>query len=126
MIDKQYEGFAASYGGRRAAGLLRAHEVRPQNIFPAVLRQAAGALPTLVPGRKYSTEMVCGPRVWASWSKSDAEKRVAGKCLSYMVKTGMVILDPHVTRSGKGKRYYVLPAPRPAVSTPPEKAPTCL
>jgi hypothetical protein len=43
-------------------------------------------LPALVPGIGYKTEWLLGPDIWGTFD--DGRKRLAGRCVSYMVRKG--------------------------------------
>jgi hypothetical protein len=112
MKTHNFDDFACTSAGRRAASLLLAHEVKPHQIFAIVLAEVTQILPELDEGGRFKTEDLCDPEIWGPWRT--AEKRVAGMALSYMVKTRMVVLFRHLTRSGKGSaKYRTAPSPEP-------------
>ena len=107
-----FEDFACTSSGCRAATLLRDHKVKPEQIFATVLAEISQNLPHLEDGGRYSTEMLCGPDIWAAWHRGEGS--VAGMCLAYMVRKGMVKLFRHRTPSGGGKAFYrTTPSPEP-------------
>lgn len=113
MTTALFERFAATSSGRRAATLLADHKVKPHHIFNTVLAEVTHAVPYLQQEWRVTTEILCGQDIWANWS--DAERRVAGMCLTFMVKGRMVVLFRHITPSGKGKAKY-------RTTPPPERA----
>ena len=112
MKNNDFEDFARTSAGRRAATLLFTHEVKPEQIFAMVLAEVTQILPELHECGRYTTENLCGSDTWDRWFK--AEGSVAGMCLAYMVRNGMVALFKHLTPSGKGKaKYRTTPSPEP-------------
>jgi hypothetical protein len=112
MKHSDFEDFAGTPGGRRAAAVLRKHKATPDEIFAMVLAQVTEVLPILEEGGRYTTEMLCGPDIWATWFT--AERRVAGMCAAYFVNRKVVKLYKHLTPSGKGKaKYRNTPPPEP-------------
>jgi hypothetical protein len=107
MKTNYFEKFSGTSAGRCASSLLVTHQIKPKHIFSTVLYKSNQALPDLVVGGKYTTEMLSSPEVWARWTT--AERRVAGMCLAYLVRTNSVDLVLHITRKGKGKKRYCLP-----------------
>jgi hypothetical protein len=107
MNEKIFDSFACTSSGRRAARLLATHQVTPKQIFDAALAETTQAMPNVQDERKYTTEQLCGPACWARWYT--AERRVAGMCMAYFVRAKVILMEPHVTRSGKGTRKYYLP-----------------
>jgi hypothetical protein len=112
MKSSDFMKFETSAGGRRAATLLRDHVVKPEQIFATVLAEVTQNLPHLEEGGRYTTEMLCGPDVWAAWFT--AERRVAGMCVAYFVRKKVVALYRHRTQS-KAK-YRNTPPPEPVGS----------
>ena len=112
MKTPDFSDFASTSAGRRAATLLSDRKVKPAQIFATVLAEVTKRLPFLEDGSKYTTEMLCGPDIWANWYT--VEGRVAGMCVAYIVKKRMVELFRHYTPSGSGKAYYrTTPSPDP-------------
>ena len=58
--------------------------------FSALLHQVEEIYPAMIPGVKYTLEMLCGPTFWGPLT--DGQKRVAGKCMVHMVENGMLPL----------------------------------
>lgn len=105
MTDRDFDSFANTSAGRCAATLLRTHAIKPSQIYAMVHAEVTQSIPYLAEGRPHTTELLCDPAVWSKWFT--AERRVAGMCLAYMVRRGLVKLCLHITRSGKGsKRYF--------------------
>lgn len=121
MKTNYFEKFSGTSAGRCASSLLVTHRIKPKHIFSTVLFKINQALPHLVVGGKYTTEMLSSPEVWAKWTT--AERRVAGMCLAYLVRSESVGLVLHLTRKGKGKKRYCLPTnedsstAKPAISS---------
>ena len=112
MKTTNFDNFAGTSAGRRAATLLRDHKVKPEQIFAMVLAEVTQNLPHLEEGGRYTTEMLCGPDIWEALF--EAEGSVAGMCLAYMVRKKMFALYKHLTRSGKGSaKYRTTPSPEP-------------
>lgn len=112
MKKSYFEDFACTSAGRRAASLLRDRKVKPEQIFARVLAEVTQILPHLDEDRRYTTEMLCGPDLWATWFT--AERRVAGMCVAYLAKKPDVALYKHHTQSGAGKaKYRTTPPPEP-------------
>jgi hypothetical protein len=112
MKTSDFLKFETSAGGRRAATLLRDHVVKPEQIFATVLAEVTQNLPHLEEGGRYTTEMLCGPDIWAAWFT--AERRVAGMCVAHIAKKPGVALYKHHTSSGAGKaKYRNTPPPEP-------------
>ena len=116
MKTEEFADFAGTSGGRRAATLLASHAVKPQQIFAKVHAEVFQILPYLEEGVRYLTKNVLDPDIWAEWTT--AEKRVAGMCLAYMVRTGAVPLYRHFTPSGKGPAKYRTTPPTEPVAAP--------
>lgn len=112
MTKHDFEDFARTSAGRRATAVLRNHKAMPDEIFAMVLAQVTEILPILEEGGRYTTEMLCGPELWARWFT--AERRVAGMCVAYLAKKPDVALYKHLTPAGKGKaKYRNTPPPEP-------------
>ena len=112
MKTTNFDNFACSSAGRRAATLLLDHKVKPEQIFSTVLAEITQILPYLEDDGRYLTENLCDPDIWAAWFT--AEKRVAGMCVAYLVRKSVVQLFRHRTPSGKGKaKYRTTPPPEP-------------
>jgi hypothetical protein len=112
MKKNDFEDFAGTSAGRRAASLLRDHQVKPEQIFATVLAEVTENLPHLEESCRYTTEILCGPDLWANWLT--AERRVAGMCVAYIAKKPDVALYKHRTQSGAGKaKYRNTPPPEP-------------
>lgn len=110
MKTETFDNFACTSSGRRAASLLRDHKVKPEQLFAMVLAEVTQNLPHLEEGGRYTTEMLCGPDIWAALF--EAERSVAGMCLSYLVRKKVIPLYRHLTASGKGPaKYRTTPAP---------------
>ncbi len=109
MKNNDFEDFARTSAGRRAASLLLTHAIKPDAIFAIVLAEVTQNLPHLEEGGRYTTEMLCGPDLWANWLT--AERRVAGMCVAYFVRKKVVALYKHGTQS-KAK-YRNTPPPEP-------------
>jgi len=116
MKKNDFEEFASTSAGRRAASLLRDHQIKPEEIFATVLSEVTQVLPHLEEGGRYTTEMLCGPDLWANWLT--AERRVAGMCIAYFAKKPDVALYKHLTSSGKGKAKYRNTPPPESVRSP--------
>lgn len=111
-MENSFSDFEATSSGRRAATLLRAHAVKPQQIFATVLAEVSQALPHLEEGGRYTTKDLCGSDIWATWFT--AERRVAGMCVAYIANAPDVMLYKHLTPSGKGSaKYRTTPSPVP-------------
>ena len=112
MKNNDFEDFARTSAGRRAATLLLTHTVKPEEIFAIVLAEVTQNLPHLDVDGRYTTEMLCGPDIWKKWY--EAEGSVAGMCLAFLVRKKEVKLYKHLTPSGKGKaKYRNTPPPEP-------------
>ena len=112
MKVRNFEDFAKTSSGRCGEKILLTHTIKPKHIYPVVLGAGTKALLRLVDGCKYSTEEICGPAIWASWST--AERRVAGMCMAYLVRNHVVVLYPHRTLKKGGKAFYCTqPMPEP-------------
>jgi len=111
-MENSFSDFETTSSGRRAKTMLEDHAVKPQQVFATVLAEVTQALPYLEESGRYTTEMLCGPDIWANWLT--AESRVAGMCLVYMVRRRMVELFRHRTPSGGGKaKFRTTPSPVP-------------
>lgn len=107
-----FDDFASTSAGRRAATLLRDHKVKPEQMFAMVLAEVTQRLPYLEDGGKYTTKALCDADDWAKWFT--AERRVAGMCVAYIAKKRMVELYKHRTLSGKGSaKFRTTPSPVP-------------
>ena len=115
MNSNLFESFLDSGAGRRATTLMLKHKHSVQEIFDEVLREAVLAIPYLIVGGKYTTAQLSNPVTWSSWFT--AERRVAGMCLAFFVREGVVGLVQHRTRSGKGTKRYCLPATHAVTAT---------
>jgi hypothetical protein len=112
MTAHNFQNFACTSAGHRAATLLFTHKVKTEQIFAMVLVQVTEILPHLKEGGRYTTEMLCGPELWATWFT--AERRVAGMCVAYLAKKPDVALYKHRTQCGAGKaKYRNTPPPEP-------------
>ncbi len=117
MTENDFDDFASTSAGRRAATLLKAHTVKPEQIFTTVLAEVTQVLPHLEDDGRYTTAMLCGPDIWATWFT--AERRVAGMCIAYLAKKPDVALYKHLAPSRKGKaKYRSTPPPEPIGSRP--------
>lgn len=101
-----YESFANTHSGRRAESLLRSHATKLKHIYETVLLNVSPALPFLDIGRRHTAKEFFDDKLWLSWSF--AERRVAGMCLTFMVKHQIIPLSMHKTKSGKGSKKYYL------------------
>lgn len=104
MYLRHFELFAETAAGRWAEDLLLTHDVKPEEIFRVVFSEVNFALPYLVDGAKYTTEMLCEPDFWNTWLP--AETYVAGMCLAFLVRNRVVKLHKHWTPKGGGKAEY--------------------
>lgn len=99
--------FEESASGRRVRQVLGHGKTPPEALLEVVRKAVREALPNMTPRRRYTTEQICGPELWAGWSHS--EHVCAGICLSYLISIREVPLARHTTRSGSGTRKYFLP-----------------
>ncbi len=108
------EQFERSSAGRRGKTLLansklgRIRMLTLEKLYATVLEAVSAALPGLIEGGRYTTATLCGPDLWAGWT-GNAGGIAAGICASYMQRTKVVTLVVYKTKSGKGRRQYMLP-----------------
>jgi hypothetical protein len=60
----------------------------PRSLFSSVLRQVTEIAPAVDPHREYTLQELCGDDYWqplSSWNR-----RLAGKCMAYMVDHDLV------------------------------------
>ena len=79
--------------------VLKYNLVVPEVFFFDLSHQVEEIVPAMIPGVKYTLEMLCGPTFWGPLT--DGQKRVAGKCMVHMVENG--ILPLHFA---KGRHEY--------------------
>ena len=58
--------------------------------YDSIRREVLEVTPALIPGEGYTAEMLCGPEFWGQLS--DNEQRLAGRCVAYMVRNGLLPL----------------------------------
>lgn len=78
----------------------------PEKFYKAVLYQVKEIPPALLPGEKYTLEMLCGDVFWQLLT--DGEKRMAGRCMAQMVVSGILPLRFAETKHEYSKRYQLL------------------
>ena len=59
--------------------------------FLALFHQVKDIIPGMIPGVRYTLDMLCGPTFWDALT--DGQKRIAGRCMVHMVETGMLPLQ---------------------------------
>lgn len=63
----------------------------PEVFFYDLFQQVKDITPGMIPGVKYTLEMLCGATFWDALT--DGQKRIAGRCMVHMVETGMMPLQ---------------------------------
>ena len=73
----------------------------PRAFFESVEERVLEIIPALLRGHGYTLEDLCGPDFWGSLS--DGQRRLAGRCMAFMVKKGMLPLEfsGHICASPK-------------------------
>lgn len=61
----------------------------PKDILDSAQEAVEEVIPAMFPGYGYTAKLMCGYR-WDQWS--DGERRLVGRCLSSLVKTGKLPL----------------------------------
>jgi hypothetical protein len=115
MNQKILEAFARTSSGRRARTLLLTHPSSPDSIFSEVLNDVTELMPLLELNGAYRCQVLCNPDSWSQWFI--AERRVAGMCLAFLVRRGIIKLVRRMTRSGRWSGQYCLPE-SPLLGTP--------
>ena len=59
-----------------------------ESFYNKVGSQVAEIIPAMLPGAKYTLEMLCGDEFWQSLS--NGEKRLAGRCMAHSVASGQL------------------------------------
>lgn len=106
-FEQLMERFKETSGGQRAIGLLGRHKIALKDMMAAVLSEVNERVPVLFHGALYSTEQLCGEELWEA-VRYVGPRRAAGMILVFIVETGVVPLDIHQTKSGKGPKRFVL------------------
>lgn len=112
-MNYDFEKFKNTTSGRCAAQLLARSPVECIRaidlawLYHAVYEAVNEALPGMDEGCKYTVAMLFYPEIWSGW-KGNAAGRVAGICLSYLVRIEAVPLELHTTPRQKGIRKYTL------------------
>lgn len=104
MTIELFPYFEFTAAGKRASGLMRTHELTTKKIFESVLDALLQAELTLIEGRLYTAEKVCGPLLWTAWV--GAEHTVAGMCMAFFVRNGLVSFIAHRIPSDSGTKRY--------------------
>ena len=90
-----------------------------RTLYEAVRHHVENALPQLVPGKRYTTEQLCGPTFWQSLSPVACQR--AGGYLALLVANGLIGLV-FAPSKRKWPRLYMLPPEqprsRPAIAAP--------
>jgi hypothetical protein len=73
--------------------------------FVLIRRSVEEVIPVLDPNVSYKAEHLLGAEMWESLS--NGERRLAGRCLSYMVASGQLRLSVAPTRHEYPKRYLL-------------------
>ena len=63
----------------------------PEVFFYDLFQQVKDIIPGMIPGVRYTLDMLCGPTFWDALT--DGQKRIAGRCMVHMVETGMLPLQ---------------------------------
>ena len=76
-----------------------------KSFFDTVNRQVKEMIPALFLGHGYTLEDLCGADFWGPLS--DGQRRLAGRCMVYMVRNGLLPLEftGHICASPK--RYQL-------------------
>lgn len=72
--------------GRSGLAIMPNGRCVPQYLVNSVCATVTESLPGLLRDAVYTTEMLCGPDLWAQWG--NGEKRSAGICLAGLVEAG--------------------------------------
>jgi len=78
----------------------------PEKFYNVVLYQVREILPALIPGEKYTLELLCGDAFWLPLS--DGQRRMAGRCMAHMVNNDQLPLCFAITKHEYPKRYQLL------------------
>lgn len=73
--------------------------------YNKVRRQVHEIIPAMLPGEKYTLEMLCGDEFWLPLS--DGNKRLSGRCMAHMVTRGLLPLRFARTKHEYPKRYQL-------------------
>jgi len=107
QMDHLVDRFKDTPGGTRAEGLLGRHKIVVKDLMSAVFSEVNERVPVLCHDALYSTEQLCGEELW-DVIRHVGLRRAAGMMIVFLVETGVVPLDVHLTKSGKGPKRFVL------------------
>ena len=77
----------------------------PEVFFYDLFQQVKDIIPGMIPGVKYTLDMLCGESFWDLYT--DGQKRTAGRCMVYMVESGMLPLQFAESRHEYPKLYWI-------------------
>jgi hypothetical protein len=75
-----------------------------EEFFQALLHQVEEIYPAMIPGKKYKLKVMCGEDFWKLYT--DGQRRIAGRCMVYMVENGMLSLHFAEGRHEYPKLYW--------------------
>ena len=81
--DEQVVENILLYDGTRAY-------VAPREFYESIRREILDVTQVLLADEGYTAEMLCGPEFWSQLS--DNERRLAGRCVSHMVRDAVLPL----------------------------------
>ena len=76
-----------------------------EEFFNIIQQQAEEGAPLVNPNMPFKAEMVCGDGLWAVLS--NWERRLAGRCVAYMVVKGILPFTFDNSKSGPTKWYRI-------------------
>ena len=71
--------------------VLKYNLIVEEGFFRELFHQVDDIIPGMIPGVKYKLKVLCGRAFWDLLT--DGQKRLAGKCMVYMVENGMLSLQ---------------------------------
>jgi hypothetical protein len=77
----------------------------PKAFFESVKEQVLEIIPALTRGIAFTLEDLCGADFWGALS--DGQRRLAGRCMVYMVRDGMLQLEFSGHICASPKRYQL-------------------
>lgn len=75
------------------------------NFYQSFRHQVEDILPALIPGEKYTLKMLCGPVFWNPLG--EGKQRMGGKCMTDMVRRGLLPLRFAESRHEYPKWYQL-------------------
>ncbi len=88
----------SNFGHMATIAMKKVTAIKPQQLIVVVFDAVVEDLPGLEAGYTYTTEDLCGPTLWASWTTGT--RRAAGMCMHYLVENNHLPLWLVMTSSG--------------------------